>query len=445
MKYFIQTFGCQMNDNDSSLMSALLDESGYSRATAAAEADIILVNTCCVRQSAERRAFGYIGSLKGLKEQKPELIIAVCGCMVQKDGATADFLHHYRHVGLLLGTFALSRLPAHIATHLDRGEVVVDVEENYQEPNNLPLPIPSDADSYKAQINIIHGCNNYCSYCIVPYVRGRERSRAPQQILEEARTLAQAGVKEVQLLGQNVNAYGKDLKGSGWDFARLLGELDGIEGIVRIRYMTSHPRDFTPDLIEAIASSRHICRHFHLPVQSGCDKILAAMNRGYDTAYYARSLKNIRSAIPEAAITSDFIVGFPGETEDDFEQTLEFVAACQLDAAYSFIYSQRGGTPAASLPNQIEPEVKKARLQRLAAIQNPISLELNRRLIGKKQEILVEGASKNNPLCWSGRTDGNKITVFAYDQELGLQPGDLVAVRITAAQTWNLSGEVLLR
>jgi tRNA-2-methylthio-N6-dimethylallyladenosine synthase len=443
MKYFIQTFGCQMNDNDSSQMAALLSEAGHSRASGAGEADIILVNTCCVRQSAENRAFGYIGSLKGLKEQNPGLIIAVCGCMVQKDGATADFLRRYRHVGLLLGTFALTRLPAHIADYLDRGEVIVDVEENYQSPKNLALPAPGRPDSYKAQVNIIYGCNNYCSYCIVPYVRGRERSRAPQQLLAEIRALAQAGVKEVQLLGQNVNAYGKDLTDEGWDFARLLGELDCIDGIKRIRYMTSHPRDFTAELAEIIAASRHICHHFHLPLQSGCDKILAAMNRGYNTAYYAHLLKNIRSFTPEATITSDFIVGFPGETEEDFQQTLDFAADCQLDTAYTFIYSQRSGTPAATMPNQIGPAIKKERLQRLAAIQNPISLALNRRLIDTRQQILVEGASKNNPKRWYGRTDGNKVTVFAYDENRNLKPGDIIPVHITAAQTWNLSGEII--
>ncbi|MCL1817122.1 MAG: tRNA (N6-isopentenyl adenosine(37)-C2)-methylthiotransferase MiaB [Clostridiales bacterium] len=443
MKYFIQTFGCQMNENDSSQMDALLYGAGYSPVAAAEEADIIVVNTCCVRQSAENRAVGYIGSLKGLKEQNHGLMIAVCGCMMQKDGVTADFLRRHRHVGLLLGTFALSRLPEHIAAYRDRGEVIVDVEENYQEPENSQLPVLRAPKSYKEQVNIIYGCNNFCSYCIVPYVRGRERSRAPQQILEEIRTLAEAGVKEVQLLGQNVNAYGKDFVEVAWGFARLLRALDGIEGIERIRYMTSHPRDFTPELTETIAASRHICRHFHLPLQSGCDRILAAMNRGYDTNYYARLLENIRSLAPEATITSDLIVGFPGETEEDFRQTLKFVAACQLDAAYTFIYSQRSGTPAAMLPNQVAAEIKKERLQRLAAIQNPISLALNQRMIGAQQEIMVEGPSKNNPTRWSGRTEGNKITVFAYDEGNNLSPGDLVPVRITAAKTWNLSGELL--
>jgi tRNA-2-methylthio-N6-dimethylallyladenosine synthase len=396
-----------------------------------------------VRQSAENRALGYIGSLKGLKEQKPGLIIAVCGCMVQKDGATADFLRRYRHVGLLLGTFALARLPRHIAAYRDRGEVIVDVAEDYREQENTPLPVHGVAESYRARVNIIYGCDNFCSYCIVPYVRGRERSRAPRRIIEQIRALAEAGVKEVQLLGQNVNAYGKGLAETGWNFARLLAELDGIEGIERIRYMTSHPRDFTPALTETIAASRHICRHFHLPLQAGCDKILAAMNRSYDTGYYARLLENIRSLAPQATITSDLIVGFPGETEQDFQQTLDFVAACQLDAAYTFIYSQRSGTPAAALPQQVAPEIKKERIQRLAALQNPISLALNRRLIGTRQEIMAEGVSKNDPARWCGRTGGNKIAVFAYDGTLNIKPGDLLPLHITAAQTWNLSGDLL--
>jgi len=443
MKYFIQTFGCQMNENDSNHLAGLLREAGYSQTAAAEDAEIIVVNTCCVRQTAENRAFGYIGSLKGLKEQNPDLIIAVCGCMAQKDGAAADFLRRYRHVSLLLGTFALSRLPAHIKTYRDRGEVIVDVEESYKESEDIPFEAPVEQGAYKAQVNIIYGCDNFCSYCIVPYVRGRERSRAPRQILAEINALAKAGVKEVQLLGQNVNAYGKDLSAKDWDFARLLSELDSIEGIERIRYMTSHPRDFTPQLTETIAASRHICRHFHLPLQSGCDKILAAMNRGYNTAYYARLLENIRSLAPEATITSDIIVGFPGETEEDFQQTLDFVAACQLDAAYTFIFSKRDGTPAAELPQQVTAEQKKERLQRLQAIQNPISLALNNCLVGGRQKIMVEGASKNNPKRWYGRTEGNKIAVFAYDQSQGLKPGDIVKLSITAAQTWNLSGEIL--
>jgi len=439
MNFFIQTFGCQMNESDSSQIASLLRGAGYNPADRAEEADLIAVNTCCVRQSAENRALGYIGSLKGLKAQKPDLIIAVCGCMAQKEGAAADFLRRYRHVGLILGTFALARLPEYIAAYRDRGEVIVDVAEN--PPQTTDLPAPCAKDGYKAQVNIIYGCDNFCAYCIVPYVRGRERSRAPQQILAEVRALAQAGVKEVQLLGQNVNAYGKDLTGEGWDFARLLSELDSMEGLARIRYMTSHPRDFTLKLAETIARSRHICQHFHLPLQSGCDRILAAMHRGYDTAYYSRLLEMVRALAPEATITSDLIVGFPGETDDDFQQTLDFVSECQFDAAYTFLYSQRSGTPAAALPLQVAAEVKKQRLQTLMARQNPISLERNKRLIGSKQVILVEGISKNDPAQWYGRTDGNKITVFAPHSKNDLKPGEMLALQISGAQTWNLQGE----
>ncbi|MCL1817212.1 MAG: tRNA (N6-isopentenyl adenosine(37)-C2)-methylthiotransferase MiaB [Clostridiales bacterium] len=442
MKFFIQTFGCQMNESDSGQMAALLNKAGYIKTDLLEEADIILVNTCCVRQNAENRALGYIGSLKGLIERNPRLIIAVCGCMVQKDGAITNFLRSYRHVGLLLGTFAIPRLPEHIATYRDRGEVIVDVEENYFAPQNLPLPLLNAGSGYRAQINIIYGCNNFCTYCIVPYVRGRERSKIPAQILAEASGLIEAGVKEVQLLGQNVNAYGKDLPQYNIDFARLLRKLDTLAGLERIRYMTSHPRDFTIELIKTIAASQNICCHFHLPLQSGCDRILAAMDRGYDTAYYFSLLENIRTLAPQATITSDLIVGFPGETEEDFQQTLKFITACQFDAAYTFIYSQRSGTPAAALPQQIESEIKRNRLQRLAAIQNPISLAKNMRLIGTQQEIMIEGASKNDPAHWCGRTEGNKIVVFAYDECYGLKPGDVVPLRITAAQTWNLKGEL---
>ncbi|MCL1816236.1 MAG: tRNA (N6-isopentenyl adenosine(37)-C2)-methylthiotransferase MiaB [Clostridiales bacterium] len=443
MKYFIQTFGCQMNDSDSNLMDASLSQAGYSRATAAEKADIIVVNTCCVRQTAENRAFGYIGSLKCLKEQKPHLIIAVCGCLVQKEGSLAGFLNRYRHVSLLLGTFAFARLPEYIEDYRSRGEVIIDVAEDYEAHPYSYLPALSPVNNYRSQISIILGCNNYCSYCIVPYVRGRERSRKPWQILEEAQALVRAGVKEVQLLGQNVNAYGKDIVDLNWDFARLLHELDKTAGIERIRYMTSHPRDFSLKLIETIAAAQHICHHFHLPLQSGCDKILSAMNRGYDTAYYAQLLENIRSHMPQATITSDLIVGFPGETEEDFQQTLDFLAVCQFDTAYTFLYSQRSGTPAATLPLQVAAEVKKERIQRLMSVQNHISLAQNQQLIGAKQEIMVEGASKNNPMRWSGRTRGNKIVVFDYKAGKNIQAGDLLMLRITAAQTWNLSGEII--
>ncbi|MCL1975288.1 MAG: tRNA (N6-isopentenyl adenosine(37)-C2)-methylthiotransferase MiaB [Firmicutes bacterium] len=443
MKYFIKTFGCQMNDNDSNSISALLYQAGYSASTVVEEADIIIVNTCCVRESAENRAFGYIGSLKSLKEQKPALIIAICGCMAQKNGVAADLLRRYQHVGLILGTFAIPRLPKHLSTYRDRVGVIVDVEEVFSEPAHTPLPPPGKTAAFKAQINIIYGCDNYCTYCIVPYVRGREHSRQPQHIMEQVQALIKTGVKEIQLLGQNVNAYGKDFSDKEWNFARLLRELDALDGIERIRYMTSHPRDFNAELIETIASAKHICHHFHLPLQSGCDKILAAMNRGYDTEYYASLLKNIRSLMPNSTITSDLIVGFPGETDEDFQQTLDFIARIRLDAAYTFIYSQRSGTLAASLPSQVQPQLKKERLQSLTAIQNPISLNINEDLIGKTQKILVEGASKNNPACWYGRTDGHKIAVFIYDEQAGLKPGDITQVRIVAAQTWNLSGELL--
>jgi len=429
-----------MNENDSVFIASLLQSAGYSKAESMAEADIIVVNTCCVRQSAENKAFGYIGSLKRFKEKNADVVIAVCGCMVQKDGNAAAFLHKARHVGILCGTFAISRLPEYIAEYQGRGEVIVDIEQNHQQPEALPIDTRFTEYSYKVQVNIIYGCDNFCTYCIVPYVRGRERSRAPQHILDEVRALAKAGVREVQLLGQNVNSYGKDLAEDSWDFARLLQELDEIEELRRIRYMTSHPRDFSAELVDVVVDSRHICHHFHLPLQAGCDKILAAMNRGYNTAYYGRLLEIIRQKTPNATITSDLIVGFPGETEQDFQQTLDFVAHCQFDTAYTFLYSERSGTPAAQMPQQLSAEVKKERLQRLMTIQNPISLHHNQKLIGQTQNILVEGPSKNRNDHWYGRNDGNKIVVFPYIADSGIEAGSIIPIEIRQAQTWNLYG-----
>ena len=439
----MKTFGCQMNENDSAFISSLLQNAGHSKAISTEEADIIVVNTCCVRQNAENKAFGYIGSLKRLKEKNADVVIAVCGCMVQKDGNTEAFLKKARHVGILCGTFAISRLPEYIEEYRGRGEVIVDIQQNYEQPGARQIFPHIDGKSYKAQVNIIYGCDNFCAYCIVPYVRGRERSRAPQQIIEEVQLLVRAGVKEVQLLGQNVNSFGKDFADNSCDFARLLQILDEIEGLRRIRYMTSHPRDFSTELVDVVVNSRHICHHFHLPLQAGCDKILLAMNRGYNTAYYGRLLEKIRQKTPNATITSDLIVGFPGETEQDFRQTLDFVAACQFDAAYTFLYSERSGTPAAQMPDQVNAEVKKERLHRLMSIQNPISLRHNQKLIGQTQNILVEGPSKNKSDHWYGRNDGNKIVVFPYIDNSGIEAGRFITVQILQAQTWNLYGEAI--
>lgn len=442
MYYYIQTFGCQMNENDSKHIAALLKAAGHLPCNEVEDADIIIINTCCVRESAENRALGFIGSLKHLKDQKSELVIAVCGCMSQKEGNADILASKYRHIGIIIGTFAIAFLPQYIEEYMATGQRIIDIAERYDiEEPAYTIPERASELPHKAQVNINFGCNNFCTYCIVPYVRGRERSRKPAEIIAEITALAKSGVKEVQLLGQNVNSYGKDMGAEGWNFAQLLSAVSDIDGIERIRYMTSHPRDFNRELAEVIAALPKVCSHFHLPVQSGCDRILQMMNRGYTTAQYKEKIDIIHELIADATITTDIIVGFPGETDADFEQTLHFLQEIEFDAAYTFIYSKRSGTVAAEFPNHLPAEVKKERLQVLMDIQNPISLKQNQKLIGTVQQIMVDGVSKNREDMLSGRTPGNKIAVFP--QRSNLQPGDIIPLKIDAAKTWNLLGQYL--
>lgn len=443
MKFYIHTFGCQMNENDSQLISGLLISAGFERTNDLSQADIIIVNTCCIRESAENRALGYIGSLKKLKEDRPELIICVTGCMAQKEGTAQKFKTSYRHVGILTGTFAASRIPRYIAEYAATGSQIIDVEERYDGEEllrNRETALTTGKSSWRARVNINFGCNNFCSYCIVPYVRGRERSRTPIDIIQEVQALAAGGVREIELLGQNVNSYGREFVCAQVDFAGLLQALDRVEGIERIRYMTSHPRDLDRRMVETIAGSRHVCHHFHLPVQSGCDRILDLMNRGYTTSQYEEKLSMIRQLCPDAVITTDLIVGFPGETEEDFNKTIDFISNCHFDTAYTFLYSRRSGTPAAKMQGQVDEQIKKDRLARLASVQDPISLEINRQMLYNEYEIMVEGPSKNDPETMSGRTDGNKIVIFPKTENV--KSGSLHMVRITEARTWNLMGEL---
>jgi len=441
MLYHIETFGCQMNENDSLIIGDLLHSLGHQPAGEIAKADIIVINTCCVRETAESRALGFIGSLKHYKELNPGICIAVCGCMAQKSDTAEVLRKKYRHVGVVCGTFAMAQLPYYIEQYLSDGQRIFDVEERYDREDIQRDKHLSESDNnYKAQVNINYGCNNFCSYCIVPYVRGRERSRQPQVICDEIRALVAHGCREIQLLGQNVNSYGHDLEGN-WGFARLLEEVSAIEGLDRIRFMTSHPRDFSHHLIDTIAKLPNVCRQFHLPVQAGCNRILQEMNRGYTKEYYREILAHLRENFPDATVTTDLIVGFPGETDEDFAETLEFIAECRFDAAYTFIYSRRSGTPAAIMPDQVPEEVKKQRLQQLMDIQNPISLAQNEKLVGETLVVMTEGPSRTNAEVWSSRSEGGKIVLFpAVD---GLQPGMLKKVRIEKAQTWNLSGSLV--
>lgn len=433
---FILTYGCQMNEHDSERLLGMLIGLGYSRAESEADADLILLNTCAVRETAERRVLGKIGELKRLKAHNPRLLIAVCGCMTQQRAVAERIRERAPHVDLIFGTHNLSELPRLLAEAAAASAPVVELWEK-EGPVDETLPA-ARTDRLKAWVAITYGCNNFCTYCIVPYVRGRERSRLSDDIVAEVEALARDGVKEVTLLGQNVNSYGRDLTPPA-TFADLLRRLDRIDGIARIRYMTSHPRDFTSELVRTIAAADKVCEHFHLPIQSGSDRILRLMNRGYTRERYLALVDEIRAALPDAAITTDIIVGFPGETEEDFAATLDIVRRVRFDSAFTFIYSPRTGTPAATMPDQVPAAVKKARLQQLMDLQDEISLARNRELVGRTLEVLVEGVSPQRADRMAGRTRTNKIVVFPGDESLS---GRLVDVTIDRAQTHTLFGRL---
>lgn len=437
LKYYLNTFGCQMNEHDSEKLAGMLEGIDYQKAGQVEEADIILLNTCTIRENAELKVFGKVGELKRLKENNPELIIGVGGCMMQSEKAVQQLYEKHPQVDLIFGTHNIHHVPDLIQRiEKERGRIV----EVWDEEEGLIPDLPSVRESdFKAWVSIIQGCNNFCTYCIVPYVRGRERSRPLKEIVSEVERLAAEGVKEITLLGQNVNSYGKDLE-EKVDFADLLQELDKIPGLQRLRYMTSHPRDFSNKLIEVIKDSRSVCEHFHLPIQSGSNSILKKMNRGYNREKYLELVNKIRQEIPEASITTDIIVGFPGETEEEFQETMELVREARFDSAFTFIYSARTGTPAAKMEDQIPEEVKKDRLNRLMTLQNQISLEKNQEDLGKIVEVLIEGESKNNPETLMGRDRRNKLVIIPRAEGV---IGEIVKVKINRVQSFTLYGEVV--
>ena len=450
------TYGCQMNQSDAERMAGELASIGYARTEVMAEADLILINTCCVRESAEDRVYGKIGEIKHLKEAHPRLIFGITGCMAQKEGDA--LIARAPHIDFVLGTSKVHELkdivreiemerglgdsivgesgnaPA-TATRDRRGRFVDVALQETELPDGGPV---AREGSLSAWIPIMYGCNNFCTYCIVPYVRGRERSRRPEDVVAEVREAVAQGYKEVTLLGQNVNSYGKDHKLA--DFADLLKMVDEVPGIERVRFMTSHPKDLSDKLIATIASGKHICEHIHLPVQYGSDKILKAMHRVYTVASYRALVERIRQAIPNVALTTDLIVGFPGETDEDFREMLAFLKEMRYDSAYTFLYSKRSGTPAATMDGQVPDEVKHERLNQLMAVQNEISKEINDALLGTVQEVMVEGPSKNDAAMWSGRTRTNKLVLFPHGEE---KVGAFLHVKITHPQTWVLKGEVV--
>ena len=427
------TYGCQMNFSDAERMTGELARIGYEETEDINEADLIMINTCAVRETAEDKVYGKIGEIKGLKRQNPNLILGITGCMAQKEGE--KLIKRAPHIDFVLGTNKIQQVVATVqALENEEARHIVDTAINEAEmPEDMAI---NRKTALSAWIPIMYGCNNFCTYCIVPYVRGRERSRLPEDIIAEIKEVVAQGFKEVTLLGQNVNSYGKDHKKA--TFAELLAMVDDIEGIERVRYMTSHPKDLSDEVIEVIKNSKHICTHFHLPVQYGSDNMLKRMNRVYTVAKYKETVRKIREAIPDCSLTTDLIVGFPGETEEEFQQLMEFIAEIRYDAAYTFIYSKRSGTPAAEMPDQIDDECKHQRLNRLMELQNKISLEINQSLEGKIMEVMVEGPSQNNEAVWSGRTSSNKLVLWNHGEE---KIGDLINVRITQPQTWVLKGE----
>ena len=430
-KLKILTYGCQMNVADSERMAGLLQKIGYTLTDDADAADLILINTCCVRATAEDKIFGQIGRFKSLKREKPSLILGVAGCMAQKEGE--NLIKRAPHIDFVLGTGQSSEV-ARVVQSLERER------RHFIDTSNVSGEIPVEVFPLRGgQIStfvpIMYGCNNFCTYCIVPYVRGRERSRKPEEIFGEVKQAVAEGFKEITLLGQNVNSYS-----GGMTFAELLTAVDKIQGVERLRFMTSHPKDLSDELIAAIAGGKSICEHIHLPVQYGSDKILKRMNRVYTVEKYLKLVEKIRAAIPKVSLTTDLIVGFPGETEEDFLETLDFIKAVQFDAAFTFIYSKRSGTPAATFENQIDDETKHRRLEELMKVQNEISLAKNLALKDSVVEVLVEGASKTDKNIFTGRTRTNKLILFEHGNE---QPGELVNVKINQVQTWLLKGVVI--
>ena len=433
---FVRTYGCQQNVADSEKIKGELAEMGFSFTDAETEADLILFNTCAVREHAEDRVYGNIGALKHLKRRRPSLIIAVCGCMMEQAHAAERIKKTFPFVNLVFGTNAIHRLPELLSAVLtDRRRVFVRGAPEATEPVAEGLPIRRDG-KYKAWLTVMYGCNNFCSYCVVPYVRGRERSREPEAILREFEGILKAGYQEVTLLGQNVNSYGKTLT-HPVTFAALLRELDRFPGEYRIRFMTSHPKDATQELIDTIAESRHISHHIHLPFQAGSDRVLREMNRGYSRERYLELVQEIRRKIPDVSLTSDVIVGFPGETYAEFQETLSLIEAVGFTSLYTFIYSARRGTRAAGMPDPVPHEEKARWMDELLRTQERIAEERCAGMVGKTERVLVEERAKSGNL--SGRTDGNVMIEFPGDDAL---IGTFQDVRVTEAGIWILKGEL---
>ncbi len=434
-KYYIETWGCQMNEEDSEKLSGMLKAIGYEKCDCRDDASIVIFNTCCVRENAELKVFGNLGALKGAKRKNPNLIIAICGCMMQQKGMSDTIIKKYPFVDIIFGTHNSYKFPEYLNRVKQEGKTVCEI---YNEETEIIEGLPLDRESdIKAFVTIMYGCNNFCTYCVVPYVRGRERSRKPKDIEDEIKDLVKKGYKEVTLLGQNVNSYGKGLD-EPIDFAGLLRRVNNIDGLERIRFMTSHPKDLSEDVIYAIRDCDKVCEQIHLPVQCGSDSILKKMNRHYDRNQYLAIIDKIKREIPGVAITTDIIVGFPGETDEDFESTLDMMKKVEYDSAFTFIYSRRKYTPADMMLNQVDDNVKHERFNKLVDVVNEICAKKNLECEGKTLEVLVEGTSKNDATKLMGRTRTGKLVNFKGSKD---SIGRLVNVRITKASSFSLIGE----
>ena len=436
LKYTILTMGCQLNENDSEKIAGMLEKMSYSECKDVKEADLVIFNTCCVRENAEERLFGKIGEIKKLKESK-DVILAIGGCMMQEEGMVEKIKKSYPFVNVIFGTHTLQNLPENIYKAIIENRKVKDVIDIDGEIYE-GLPIKRN-DNFKASVTIMYGCNNFCTYCIVPYVRGRERSREPEMILEEVKGLAKEGYKEITLLGQNVNSYvGNDkIK----NFADLLNEVCKVDGIERIKFISPHPKDFTDDVIDAIANNEKICRIIHLPLQSGNTKVLKEMNRKYTKEQYLVLAEKMKERIPGVVFSTDIIVGFPGETDEEFEDTLDVVRKVNFEQIFMFIYSKREGTVAAAREDQVPEEQKHVRFDKLKDLYESRVDENNDKYLNTHQKLLIEGKSKNNAEMLEGRTDTNKVVVFKPRE--GNKIGDVVLVNITETHKWYLKGEII--
>ena len=436
-KYTINTYGCQANEHDSEKISWILENMGYEWTDNMEESDFIIYNTCLVRENAELRVYGQLGALKALKRKRPEIVIAICGCMMEREDIRNIILSKYKHVDIIFGTKSIHKIPQLIDRYEQTGETVVDVVEDNRE---ISEDIGANRKySFKAYVDIMYGCNNFCTYCIVPYTRGREISRNPKNIIAEVEDLASKGFKEITLLGQNVNSYGNTLD-YDYSFAKLLRDINEIDGIERIRFMTSHPKDLSDELIAAMAELDKVCEHFHLPVQSGSNRILKAMNRKYSKEEYIELVDKLENAVPNIAITTDIIVGFPGETEEDFEETLDLVKKVKYDSAFTFLYSIREGTYAASMKNQVPDNIKHERFERLLDTLYPIFYEKNVKYKDKIVDVLVEDVSKNDESVLSGRTRTGKLVHFKGDKDL---IGEIIDVKIDKVKSFTLEGYII--